>query len=207
MVTHLLAGDLMILLPRFDAAAVLDTMARERVTFWAGVPTMFWVLLNHVRTTGADPAAAAAHLKLHLRRRPMPVEVMISAFEQMFGLRILEGYGLSETSPVATFNHLERPRDRHRRPAIVGVEVVRVDDNDRPVPSGEVGEIVIRGHNIMKGYYNVRRPRPPHCAMAGSTRAISASSTRTVRGTVDRKKDMILRGGVQRTRARSKSCS
>ena len=196
MVTHLLAGD-HDLLPRFDAAAVLDTMARERVTFWAGVPTMFWALLNHVRTTGADPAAAAAHLKLCISGgAPMPVEV-ISAFEQMFGLRILEGYGLSETSPVATFNHLERPsRPGTVGQPLVGVEVACVDDNDRPVPSGEVGEIVIRGHNIMKGYY--KRPEATAAALrngwfhSGDLGVIDADGYVAI---VDRKKDMILRGG------------
>ena len=164
MVTHLLAGDVMILLPRFEAATVLDTMARERVTFWAGVPTMFWALLHHVRTTGADPAPAAAHLKLCISGgAPMPVEVM-SSFEKMFGIRILEGYGLSETSPVATFNHLERPsRPGTVGQPLLGVEVACVDDDDRPVAPGEVGEVVIRGHNIMKGYY--KRPEATAAAM------------------------------------------
>jgi long-chain acyl-CoA synthetase len=126
----------------------------------------------------------------------MPVEV-ISAFEQMFGLRILEGYGLSETSPVATFNHLERPsRPGTVGQPIVGVEVACVDDNDRPVPSGEVGEIVIRGHNIMKGYY--KRPEATAAALrngwfhSGDLGVIDADGYIAI---VDRKKDMILRGG------------
>ena len=197
MVTHLLAGDLMVLMPRFEAAAVLDTMTRERVTFWAGVPTMFWALLNHVRSAGADAAAAAAHLKLCISGgAPMPVEIM-SAFEQMFGLRILEGYGLSETSPVATFNHLERPsRPGTVGQPIVGVEVACVDDNDCPVPSGTVGEIVIRGHNIMKGYY--KRPEATAAALrngwfhSGDLGLIDSDGYVAI---VDRKKDMILRGG------------
>src|SRR5690606_5827288 len=84
----------------------------------------------------------------------MPVEVM-KAFENRFNVKILEGYGLSETSPVATFNRIERPS----KPGSVGLPVwgvdVRIaDEDDNEVPQGELGEILIRGHNVMKGYYN-----------------------------------------------------
>jgi long-chain acyl-CoA synthetase len=95
----------------------------------------------------------------------MPVEVM-RGVEEAFGCVVLEGYGLSETSPVASFNHL----DREHKPGSIGtpingVEMKVVDDDDNELPPGEVGEIVIRGHNVMKGYWNrpdaavVFRPR------------------------------------------------
>ncbi len=109
----------------------------------------------------------------------MPVELM-KRFEALFGVRMLEGYGLSETSPVATFNHATRPsKPGTVGTPLMGVEVAVVDLQDRPVPTGEVGEVVIRGHNIMKGYY--KRPDATAEVMrtAGSTRAISAGSTRT----------------------------
>ena len=84
---------------------------------------------------------------------PMPVELM-SDFEKTFGVRIIEGYGLSETSPVASFNHLDRPS----KPGTVGqplfaVDIMIVNDKDEPVETGQPGEVVIRGHNVMKGYY------------------------------------------------------
>ncbi len=127
----------------------------------------------------------------------MPVEVM-RAFEDAFGCKILEGYGLSETSPVASFNH----PDRERKPGsigtpIEGVEMKVVDDDGNEVPQGEPGEIVIRGHNVMKGYWN--RPE----ATAESIDADGWFKTGDMATVdedgyffiVDRKKDMIIRGG------------
>ena len=89
----------------------------------------------------------------------MPVEVM-KAFGEKFNVKILEGYGLSETSPVASFNRV----DRERKPGSVGlpvwgVDIRIVDEEGDDVPQGEMGEIVIRGHNVMKGYY--KKPPPP----------------------------------------------
>src|SRR5688572_6254076 len=149
------AGARLVLLPRFEPAAVLETMRREQAGFWIGVPTMYWTLLKQVETTGFDPAPIAEHLRICVSGgAPMPVDVM-QRFERTFGVRILEGYGLSETSPVACFNQMHRPS----KPGTVGlpifgVDVRCVDDHDQPVPQGERGEVVIRGPNIMKGYYN-----------------------------------------------------
>jgi long-chain acyl-CoA synthetase len=126
----------------------------------------------------------------------MPVEVL-KGFEEAFGCKVLEGYGLSETSPVASFNH----RDRERKPGsigtpIEGVEMKVVDDDGHEVPQGEVGEIVIRGHNVMKGYWN----RPDATADAiidgwlhtGDMARVDEDGYFFI---VDRKKDMIIRGG------------
>jgi long-chain acyl-CoA synthetase len=197
LVTHVLAGDVIVLMPRFEPGGALDHMARHRVTFWAGVPTMYWALLHHVETAAADPGGAAAHLKFCISGgAPMPVKVM-TAFERTFGVRILEGYGLSETSPVATFNHLERPsRPGTVGHALLGVEVACVDDEDRPVGPGQIGEVVIRGHNIMKGYY--KRPEATAAVMrhgwfhTGDMGMIDEDGYLAI---VDRKKDMIIRGG------------
>ena len=190
-------GFRLVLLPRFDPAAVLDTMLREEIGFWIGVPTMYWGLLQYLRQHEYDPAPIARHLRLCVSGgAAMPLEVM-RGFETLFGVRILEGYGLSETSPVACFNQLHRPtRPGTVGQPIFGVEVRCVDDEDRFVAVGETGEIVIRGPNVMKGYLN--RPEATDEAMrhgwfhTGDIGAIDAEGYVTI---VDRKKDMIIRGG------------
>jgi long-chain acyl-CoA synthetase len=191
------AGGRLVLLPRFEPAAVLEAMAREQVNFWIGVPTMYWALLGHVEAASIDPAPIAANLSLCASGgAPMPVDVM-RRFEATFGVRVLEGYGLSETSPVACFNQMHRPS----KPGTVGlpifgVDVRCVDDSDRAVATGERGEVVIRGPNIMKGYYN--RPDATAEAMRAGwfhTGDIGILDDEGFLSIVDRKKDMILRGG------------
>ena len=138
---------------------------------------MYGAMLNHAdaddgrhleRCASASPAASA-----------MPVEVM-RAFEEKFGCKILEGYGLSETSPVASFNHPDKERKVGSiGTPIEGVEMKVVDDDGNEVDQGEVGEIVIKGHNVMKGYWNSpTRPRS-RSRTAGSTPATWPRSTRT----------------------------
>ena len=127
----------------------------------------------------------------------MPVEVM-QAFEEKFGVEILEGFGLSETSPVASFNMPGRPRSPARSATRSGASRCAIlDDEDRPLPDGERGEICIRGHNVMKGYLGSARTRPRRrCAAAGSTRGdIGIRDADGSYFIVDRKKDMIIRGG------------
>jgi long-chain acyl-CoA synthetase len=194
---YLHLGGRLVLLPRFDPAALFDAMIKERVTHWIGVPTMFWSMLQHVREAKIDVSAVAGTLKIaNSGGAPMPVELM-KDFQDTFGVRIVEGYGLSETSPVACFNHLDRPS----KPGTVGqplmcVDVRCVDDQDQPVPAGEPGEVVIRGHNVMKGYY--KQPEATAEAMrngwfhTGDIGTIDADGYVSI---VDRKKDMILRGG------------
>ncbi len=191
-------GYTLVLLPRFDPAAVLKTMVDERATYWIGVPTMFWALLQYVRQSGADVSAVAASLRVCCSGgAPMPVAVM-EDFQKTFGVRVLEGYGLSETSPVACFNQVHLPS----KPGTVGLPVfgcdVRVvDDQDQPLPSGERGEIVIRGHNVMKGYYE--RPAETAEALKGGwfhTGDIGIIDADGYVSIVDRKKDMVLRGGM-----------
>jgi long-chain acyl-CoA synthetase len=191
------AGSRLVLLPRFEPAAVLETIARERANFWIGVPTMYWALLKHVEAAAIDPAPIAAHLSLCVSGgAPMPVDVM-QRFEATFGVRVLEGYGLSETSPVACFNQVYRAS----KPGTVGlpifgVEVQCVDEAGVTVAPGERGEVVIRGPNIMKGYYN--HPDATAEAMRGGwfhTGDIGTIDAEGYLAIVDRKKDMILRGG------------
>jgi long-chain acyl-CoA synthetase len=192
------SGGTLVLLPRFDAAAALKVMEDERINFWVGVPTMYWALLHHARQSGADVGAIARELKICVSGgAPMPLAVL-EDFEKTFGVRVLEGYGLSETSPVACFNQVQRPS----KPGTVGLPIfgcdVRVvDDHDQPVASGERGEIVIRGHNVMKGYY--RRPAETAEALKGGwfhTGDIGIIDADGYVSIVDRKKDVILRGGM-----------
>jgi len=190
-------GGTLFLLPRFDAAALLALMMKERVTHWVGVPTMYWSVLKHVRENQIDVSKLAGSLKIaNSGGAPMPVELM-KEFEHAFGVRIVEGYGLSETAPVACFNHLDRPS----KPGTVGqplscVDVRCVDDQDQPVPTGQPGEVVIRGHNIMKGYY--KQPEATAEAIRDGwfhTGDIGVLDEEGYLSIIDRKKDMILRGG------------
>ncbi len=197
MLAYFHLGGTLVLLPRFDPAALLAAMSSERVTHWIGVPTMYWALLKHAREQRIDVTGPSATLRLVVSGgAPMPVELM-KEFEQTFGVRIIEGYGLSETAPVASFNHIDRPS----KPGTVGqplfaVDIMIVNEKDEPVETGVPGEVVIRGHNVMKGYY--KRPEATAEAMrngwfhTGDIGTLDADGYLSI---VDRKKDMILRGG------------
>jgi long-chain acyl-CoA synthetase len=194
----LAAGHTLVLLPRFDAAAVLRAFEDEHVTCWVGVPTMYWALLHHARQHHVDVSTVAASLRLCVSGgAPMPVAVM-REFEAAFGVRILEGYGLSETAPVLCFNQVYRPS----KPGTVGQPIFACDvrvvgDDGTPLAVGEAGEIVVRGHNVMKGYY--KRPEDTAEAMRGGwfhTGDIGAFDEDGFLTIVDRKKDLVLRGGM-----------
>ncbi len=192
-----LHGGTIVLVPRFEPGAVLEVIVREKANLYAGVPTMYWALLNHAKSTGLDTAAVAANLKLCTSGgAAMPVE-LLRAFEEAFAVKILEGYGLSETSPVATFNQADLPRKVGSIGVpVFGCEVRVVDDemNDRPV--NEPGEIVIRGHNVMTGYW--QKPEATAEAFRGGWFHTGDVARRDEDGyffIMDRIKDMILRGG------------
>jgi long-chain acyl-CoA synthetase len=187
------AGGTFTLLPRFGPAEAFELLERDRVTLFAGVPTMYFALLHHESERTHDLSALRWCMA---GGAPMPVEVM-RAFEEKFGVMILEGYGLSETSPIASFNML----DRSRRAGSIGypvwgVEMAIHDEQDRPVADGERGEICIRGHNIMKGY--LKRPDASKEALRGGWFHSGDIGVRSEDGSyeiVDRVKDMIIRGG------------
>jgi long-chain acyl-CoA synthetase len=188
------AGASLPLVPRFDPGVVLELIAREGVTIFEGVPTMYSALLNHRSRAAYDASALRVCVS---GGAALPVEVL-HGFEAAFGCVILEGYGLSETSPVACFNH---SRDERRpgsigRP-VAGIEMRVVDERRREVAQGEVGEVAIRGHNVMKGYW--RRPEATAEAIddegwfySGDLGRIDAEGRFSI---VDRKKDLIIRGG------------
>src|SRR6478609_9739624 len=189
----LLVGACFTLVPKFDPEETLATMERDRVTHFYGVPTMFGALLHHPDRERFDTSSLRTCIT---GGASMPVEVL-RGFEDAFGAKVMEGYGLSETSPVACSNH----PDMERKPGsigtpIEGVEMQVVDEDDNPVEQGEVGEIVIRGHNIMKGYWN--RPEATEEAMRGGWFHSGDMARVDEDGyyyIVDRKKDLIIRGG------------
>ena len=194
---QMFAGHKIVLLPRFDAQAALDAIKKEGVNFWTGVPTMYWAILKLVEENNIDPAPYSESMAiLSSGGAPMPVELM-KKFEETFNVKILEGYGLSETSPISTFNHpnIDSKAGTVGQP-IFGVEVKCVDDEDNEVPRGERGEVVMRGHNIMKGYY--KRPEATAEAFKNGwfhSGDIGVMDEDGFLSIVDRKKDMILRGG------------
>lgn len=195
--TNIYGGNRIVLLPRFEPKATLDIMVKEKVNFWVGVPTMYWALLKYVEETGYDISRIAENMKVCTSGgAPMPVEVM-KEFQEKFNVRVMEGYGLSETSPLATFNHFEKPsKPGTVGQAIFGVEVKCFDENDNEVPPGERGEVVIRGTNVMKGYY--KRPEATAEAFRSGwfhSGDIGIMDEEGYLSIVDRKKDMILRGG------------
>jgi long-chain acyl-CoA synthetase len=189
----LLAGCTLTLLPRFEPAKALEILERDRVTVFEGVPTMYGALLHHPARDSADVSALRVCAS---GGAAMPGE-LLRGFEAQFGCKVLEGYGLSETSPVASFNQPDRERKVGSiGTPIEGVEMAVVDEHDEPLPPGEVGEIVIRGHNVMKGYW--RKPDATAEAMRGGwfhTGDMARVDSEGYFFIVDRKKDLIIRGG------------
>ena len=206
--TAFAVGSALTLIPRFEPDKVIGIMQRDRCTVFAGVPTMYGALLAAADGGGAGgsgPGASTPELP-SLRTcvsggASLPVELM-RRFERTFACEILEGYGLSETSPVASFN---RP-DVGRKPGSIGVPVRGVemklaapDGSDvDPTDPDAVGEICIRGENIMKGYW--QRPEATAEAIDAGGWFHSGDLARKDEDgfyfIVDRKKDLIIRGGL-----------
>jgi len=187
------SGGSMTMLERFTPEEAFQLIERDRLTIFAGVPTMYFALLNH----RGDRAYDISSLEICMTGgAPMPVEVM-NSFEEKFNVEILEGFGLSETSPIASFNVIGKPRKAGSIGYPVwGVELCIVNDEDEPLPNDERGEICIRGHNVMKGYLN--RPDATKETLRNGWFHSGDIGYRDSDGCywiVDRKKDMILRGG------------
>ncbi|HEX8977443.1 MAG TPA: long-chain fatty acid--CoA ligase [Solirubrobacteraceae bacterium] len=186
-------GGTLTLIPRFDPATALEIIQRDKVNIFQGVPTMYGAMLHLEGREKYDTSS----LKLCASGgSAMPVE-LLRGFEEAFGCKVLEGYGLSESSPVASFNHPDRERKAGSiGTPIEGVEMKAVDEDGNEVPQGEVGEIVIKGHNVMKGYWH----RDDATAETIKDGWLHTGDMATVDEDgyffiVDRKKDMIIRGG------------
>jgi long-chain acyl-CoA synthetase len=185
-------GASLTLVARFVPGKVIEVLARDRVTVLEAVPTMYVALLGTDRD-GHDLSALRVCVS---GGAALPVEVM-RGFERAFGCVILEGYGLSETSPVASFNHPDRkPRPGSIGTPIRGVEMRAVDERGKDVPVGEVGEITIRGHNVMKGYWRraeaTAEAIPDGWFRSGDLARVDDDGYFFI---VDRRKDLIIRGG------------
>ncbi len=186
-------GATLTLMARFEPVKAFEIIQRDHVTTFAGVPTMYIYLLNHPDRKQYDLLSLRVCISGGAAN---PVEVL-SAWKKEFGVTILEGYGLSETSPTASFNVLFKPTKAGTVGLpVYGVEMRVVDANDQEVPVGEVGEIVIRGHNVMKGYY--KQPEATAEAIRNGwfhSGDIGVMDEDGYFSIVDRKKDMIIRGG------------
>ncbi|HEY8547375.1 MAG TPA: long-chain fatty acid--CoA ligase [Acidimicrobiales bacterium] len=188
----------LVLLPRFTPTDALQLMQTHGVSVFAGVPTMYWAMLNaDLGEAGVTIEGVTARLRVAISGgAALPMEVL-TGFQERFGVKILEGYGLSETSPVATFNRYDKPtKPGTVGPAVWGVRVRVVDSEDRDVPTGEQGEVVIKGHNVMKGYLG--RPEATAEALRGGwfhTGDVGFLDEDGYLTITDRVKDMIVRGG------------
>jgi len=187
------AGAELVLVARFDAAQVLTAIGAHRVTIFLGVPTMYIALAN---LPGVDARSAATLRICASGGASLPAEVM-REFERRFGAVIVEGYGLSETSPTASTNVVGRSRVGSIGMPISGVEFKLVSPDGRECGVGEVGEICIRGHNVMKGYWG--RPEATAAAIdsegwfhSGDLGKVDEDGFYYI---VDRMKDLIIRGG------------
>ncbi|TDB85115.1 long-chain fatty acid--CoA ligase [Actinomadura sp. KC216] len=181
---------------RFDAKQAVELMVKEKVNIFAGVPTMYWGLLTD-DTSEEDIATIRENLRVAVSGgSALPMEVL-KGIKQKFDVDILEGYGLSETSPVASFNRPDRPT----KPGSIGlpvwgVEMKLIDDEWKVIEGEGPGEIAIRGHNIMKGYYG--RPDATAAAIQDGWFRTGDVARRDDEGyyyIIDRSKDMIIRGG------------
>ena len=190
-----LSGATLTLIPRFDPRKALEVIERDAVTVFEGVPTMYSALLSV-----ADEAASEATRTLRVcvsGGAAMPVQVLAD-FEKAFGCEVLEGYGLSESSPAAAFNHPHRERKVGSiGTPIEGVQMRVVDLDGAEVPQGQTGEIQIRGHNVMKGYWNLPEATKATITPDGwlATGDVGRGDEDGYFYIVDRTKDMIIRGG------------
>ncbi|HLI05831.1 MAG TPA: long-chain fatty acid--CoA ligase [Ktedonobacteraceae bacterium] len=188
-----LSGATIVMHPRFDTSAVLSAIERYRITGFAGVPAMFVALLH---SPDADKYDTSSLEYCVSGSAPLPVAIL-QGFEQKFGCRILEGYGLTEASAALTGH----TREMEVRPGSVGkplagVEIQIVDEDDQQVPVGEVGEVIARGPNVMQGYYNM--PEETRSALRNGwlhTGDMGRFDEEGYLYIVERKKDLIIRGG------------
>ena len=194
--TSFFVGAAVVMLPRFDGLKALQLLVDERCTIFMGVPTMYVALVAAGKASDLRPALSSA-----LSGGAALPEAVLEEFEEVFGTKVLEGYGLTETSPVATFNQKSfEPKAGTVGKTIWGVAVeiakAEVDERIELLPTGEMGEIVVRGHCVFKGYLN--NPEATAAAIVDGWFRTGDLGTKDAEGyirIVDRKKDMVLRGG------------
>ncbi|GGE72728.1 fatty acid--CoA ligase family protein [Priestia taiwanensis] len=189
----ILCGATVIIMPKFSPAEVFRVTNKYKATVFAGVPTMYNFLFQY--SGGQVEHLQSLHLCIS-GGASMPV-ALLHSFEKKFGVAVSEGFGLSEASPVTCFNPLDRPR----KPGSIGTSVLNVenkvvDELGEEVPVGEVGELIVRGPNVMKGYYKM--PEDTNQALRDGWLYTGDLAKQDEEGyfyIVDRKKDMVLVGG------------
>ncbi len=190
------AGASIVLVPKFDGATALALLNRHACTIMTGVPTMYIALLEAAKSNPERPP-----LRYGMSGGAAIPVAVIERMKEVYGIDVHEGYGLTETSPVASFNHRGRPtRVGTVGTPIWGVDVeiadAEIDDRVELLPRGELGEIVVRGHNLMKGYLHLPEANA-EAVVDGWFRTgdLGTKSDDDYITIVDRKKDMIVRNG------------
>ncbi|GIN37959.1 fatty acid--CoA ligase family protein [Heyndrickxia oleronia] len=189
----LISGSTIIIVPKFSPKEIFRLAKKYEVTVFAGVPTMYNFLYQY---PDGDPNDFSTFRLCISGGSSLPV-ALLKNFEKKFNVLISEGYGLSEASPVTCFNPLDRPR----KPGSIGTSILNVENKivnelGEELPEGQVGELVVRGPNVMKGYYKM----PEETAVAIRDGWLYTGDLARVDGEgyfyiVDRKKDMVIVGG------------
>lgn len=195
LILGVMQGYEMILLPKFDAETTLKTIQKQRPTLFPGAPTIYIGLMNHPDIKKYDLSSIESCIS---GSAPLPVEVQ-ERFEKSTGGKLVEGYGLTETSPVTHSNFLW---DRERVKGSIGVPWPDTDamiismENGQPLEPGEVGEIAVKGPQVMQGYWNM--PEETEQTIKDGWLLTGDLGYMDEKGyfyVVDRKKDMIIAGG------------
>ncbi|MFF2755230.1 fatty acid--CoA ligase family protein [Psychrobacillus sp. NPDC058041] len=189
----LFMGATILLVPRFSPQDIFKIAKEQKATVFAGVPTMYNFLYQFPE--GKEEDLSSIRLAIS-GGSSLPV-ALLHNFEKKFKVRVSEGYGLSEASPVTCFN----PVDRERKPGSIGTNIVNVENKvvnelGEEVPVGEVGELIVRGPNVMKGYYKM--PEETENTIRDGWLYTGDLARQDEEGyfyIVDRKKDMIIVGG------------
>jgi long-chain acyl-CoA synthetase len=188
----LFQGATVLIAPRFSPSEIYELAGSQKATVFAGVPTMFNFLYQF-----EGNIENFSNIRLAISGgAPLPVQVL-NDFEEKFKVRVSEGYGLSEASPVTCFN----PLDRERKAGSIGTSIPNVenkvvDELGNEVPVGEVGELIVRGPNVMKGYYKMPEETAETIRDGWLyTGDLAKEDEEGYFYIVDRKKDMIIVGG------------
>ncbi len=189
----LISGGTILIHPKFSPQEVISSIKEDKATVFAGVPTMFSFLYQYKDTKPEDLAS----LRLCISGGAALPVALLDNFEKKFNVEMYEGYGLSEASPVCTFN----PIDRKRKAGSIGTSITNVecyifDELGKRLPPHEVGELVVKGPNVMKGYYKL--PEETENAIRNGFLDTGDLAYQDEEGyvfIVDRKKDMIVVGG------------
>jgi len=191
----IIAGSTIVMVPQFEPKRLLGEIEKRRVTGIAAVPTMYNLMIQTQRRKAFDTSS----LKVAVSGGASLPVALHHEFEEVFGFKIVEGYGLSETSPITNVTPADCPVNKPGSigPALFGTQVRIMRDDGTFAEVGEVGELVVRGHNVMKGYY--KDPRATEATFTNGwfrTGDVAQMDEDRYFYIVDRKKDVIIRAGM-----------